>query len=243
MVDQKPDTLYASLLDRVSDFAFDESVARVFPDMIQRSVPGYTTIIPMIELITARYVKHNTYCYDLGCSLGASTLAMRHGMNETQAQLIAIDNSPAMLERCSHYIQLDNSTTTVDLLCADIQSVQFQPASVITMNFTLQFLPPETREPLLRKIATSLVDGGVLILSEKICFEPDEQNHLESLHYNFKKTNGYTDMEISQKRSALEKVLIPEDKEKHIQRMKNAGFSSIFCWYQCFNFVSFLAIK
>ncbi len=243
MVDQQPDNIYATPLDRISDFAFDDSVARVFPDMIQRSVPGYTTIIPMIELMTARYVQANTHCYDLGCSLGASTLAMRHGMKQSNARLIAVDNSPAMLERCRHYIELDNEPTPVELVCQDVLTVDFELASVITMNFTLQFLPPEQRPALLARIAEAMIDGGALILSEKIFFAEDEQSHLEALHYDFKKANGYSQMEISQKRTSLEKVLIPETREAHIQRLKEAGFSQVFTWYQCFNFVSFLAIK
>jgi tRNA (cmo5U34)-methyltransferase len=243
MVDQRPDRIYATPLQKISDFTFDESVARVFPDMIQRSVPGYTTIIPMIELMTERYVQPNTFCYDLGCSLGASTLAMRHGMKKTNARLIAIDNSEAMLDRCSHYIELDNSPTPVELVCQDMLVTDFHPCSVVTMNFTLQFLPPNARFQILKQISDALTPKGVMILSEKICFDPSEQTHLEQLHLDFKKANGYSEMEISQKRSSLEKVLIPETIEKHKQRIIDAGFSEVFLWYQCFNFVSFLAIK
>jgi tRNA (cmo5U34)-methyltransferase len=243
MVDQRPDRIYATPLDKISDFTFDESVARVFPDMIQRSVPGYTTIIPMIELMTERYVQSDTYCYDLGCSLGASTLAMRHGMKKSNARLVAIDNSEAMLARCSHYIELDNSPTPVELVCQDVLETEFQSSSVMTMNFTLQFLPPETRLQLLKRIAEALNTNGAFILSEKVCFDASEQTHLEQLHLDFKKANGYSEMEISQKRSSLEKVLIPETIDKHKQRIIEAGFNEVFLWYQCFNFVSFLAIK
>ena len=244
MVDQKPDNIYASPLDRVADFAFDDAVARVFPDMIQRSVPGYTTIIPMIGLITERYAQSGTNCYDLGCSLGASTLAMRHGLKNIQSKLIAIDNSAAMIKRCEHYIELDNTFTPVELLCANILDIPIENASVVTLNFTLQFLPPENRVGMLEKIARGLHTGGALILSEKVHFNiPDEQNTLEALHYDFKKANGYSELEISQKRSALEKVLVPETIENHKQRLLDAGFSQVHLWYQCFNFVSLLAIK
>lgn len=244
MVDQKPDNIYASPLDRVTDFAFDDAVARVFPDMIQRSVPGYTTIIPMIGLITERYAKSGTNCYDLGCSLGASTLAMRHGLKNTQSTLIAIDNSEAMIKRCQHYIELDNGLTPVKLRCDDIRNVVIENASVVTLNFTLQFIRQEDRPNMLKNIANGLDAGGALILSEKVYFEPtQEQEALEALHYDFKRANGYSDLEISQKRSALEQVLIPETIEEHKQRLLSSGFSSVVVWYQCFNFVSFLAIK
>ncbi|MDX1451066.1 MAG: carboxy-S-adenosyl-L-methionine synthase CmoA [Oleiphilaceae bacterium] len=243
MKDQGPDKLFASPLDRVNDFAFDEAVARVFPDMIQRSVPGYTTIIPMIGLITERYAQDHTTCYDLGCSLGASTLAMRHGLAGKQARIVGVDNSEAMIERCQHYIELDNEQAPVRLQCRDIREIEFEPCSVVTLNFTLQFIPLEDRAALLTRIAEALVPGGVLILSEKLRFDPAEQTEQEELHWLFKRANGYSDLEIAQKRSAIEKVLLPETLDTHHARLQAAGFARSFVWYQCFNFASMLAIK
>jgi len=244
MTKQGPDNIYASPHDKVNEFAFDSAVARVFPDMIRRSVPGYTTIIPMIGIITEQYAQNNSYCYDLGCSLGASTLAMRHGLKNKQCQLVAVDNSPSMLERCNHYIELDNDTTPITQVCADIRDLDFEPCSVVTLNFTLQFLPPEDRSHLLRKIQQALLPGGVLILSEKICFEAQtEQGHLEELHWLFKKANGYSDLEVSQKRTALEQVLLPDTLDTHKARLSQAGFGATHLWYQCFNFMSLIAFK
>lgn len=240
----QPDKLYASPLDKVSHFQFDEAVARVFPDMIRRSVPGYTHLIPMLGLVTEQYAQNGSVCYDLGCSLGASTLAMRHGLKNRDCTLIGIDNSASMIERCRHYIELDNDTTPVELVCADILDIQFQPCSVVTLNFTLQFIAEAQRELLLTRIAQALKPGGVLILSEKIALPAEAGPHpLEQLHWLFKKANGYSDLEISQKRSALDNVLVPDTLDTHHQRLKNAGFSASYLWYQCFNFVSLLALK
>lgn len=238
------DNIFSKPLEKISDFAFDDAVARVFPDMIRRSVPGYTTIIPMIGIITEHYSKSDTCCYDLGCSLGASTLAMRHGLKTKDCELIAVDNSSAMLERCRHYIELDNEKTRVELVHADITQIAFKPSSVITLNFTLQFIDPDLRTELLTKIYKALIPGGVLILSEKICFDnASEQSALENLHWDFKKANGYSDLEVSQKRSALEQVLLPDSLEAHKTRLSASGFTSSHLWYQCFNFMSLIAIK
>ena len=240
----QPDNLFASPLEKVSDFAFDEAVARVFPDMIRRSVPGYTTIIPMIGIITEHYAQDHSVCYDLGCSLGASTLAMRHGLKNKTCDLIAIDNSQAMLERCRHHIELDNELTAVDLICADINDITFKPCSVVTLNFTLQFIAPELRLQLLSKIYSALLPGGVLILSEKICFDDaHEQLSLEQLHWDFKRANGYSELEVSQKRSALEQVLLPDTLDTHKERLTKANFDASHLWYQCFNFMSLIAFK
>jgi tRNA (cmo5U34)-methyltransferase len=241
--EQQTDRLFATER-KPEDFRFDASVARVFPDMIRRSVPGYTTVIPMIEVITEQYAQPGTNCYDLGCSLGASTLAMRHGISDRNCTLTGVDNSSAMLDRCQHYIALDDSPLPVTLRCEDILSTELDNASVTTLNFTLQFIPPEERSMLLARIAGATCPGGVLILSEKIRFDSaTEQSVQTRLHHEFKRANGYSDLEISQKRSAIEQVLIPETLADHKQRLAAAGFNQILVWYQCFNFVSMLAIK
>lgn len=241
--EQATDRLFATER-KPEDFRFDASVARVFPDMIRRSVPGYTTIIPMIEVITEQYAQPGSNCYDLGCSLGASTLAMRHGIGDKDCQLFGVDNSAAMIERCEHYIALDDSSLPVALRCEDILDTELSNASVTTLNFTLQFVPPEQRAELLTRIASATRPGGVLILSEKIRFESEQEQEIQTrLHHEFKRANGYSDLEISQKRSAIEQVLIPETLAAHRQRLLSAGFDQVLLWYQCFNFVSMLAIK
>ncbi len=240
---QALDRLFASERE-TEDFRFDASVARVFPDMIRRSVPGYTTIIPMIEVITEQYARPGSHCYDLGCSLGASTLAMRHGIGDRDCTLTGVDNSAAMIERCEHYIALDDHPLPVTLRCEDILDTFIDKASVTTLNFTLQFVAPERRGELMRRIADATLPGGVLILSEKIRIESEAEQTIQTqLHHEFKRANGYSDLEISQKRSALEQVLIPETLAVHRRRLTEAGFDQVLVWYQCFNFVSMLAIK
>jgi tRNA (cmo5U34)-methyltransferase len=244
------DTLYANPLTNVSRFSFDQQVVDVFPDMIQRSVPGYATIISMIGDLTEVYAQPNSYCYDLGCSLGAATLAMRHAIKHQDCKIIGVDNSPAMIARCHELISLDTAQgvqekkTPVELIEGNIEEMGIESASVVVFNFTLQFIDKEKRLSILQKIFNGLNLGGVLILSEKIVF--DDQLHqqlMTELHHNFKRANGYSDLEIAQKRSALDNVLIPETIDTHKQRLRDAGFSSVDVWFQCFNFASFIAIK
>lgn len=244
MSDHKPDRLYADPLAEVSRFAFDQTVVDVFPDMIKRSVPGYATIINMIGDLAERYVQPNSRCYDLGCSLGAATLAMRHRIRAANCRIVAIDNSSAMIERCRQVMNADSGAPEVELICADVQSVQPRNASMAVLNFTLQFIPPEQRLALLRQLYEGLQPGGVLILSEKVAFEDRLHNELMiELHHNFKRANGYSELEIAQKRSALEQVLMPETLTVHRERLRLAGFTSVDVWFQCFNFASLIAIK
>ena len=239
-----PDTLFADPRDRIIDFVFDESVARVFPDMIRRSVPGFDSITAMIGLLAEHYVQPQSNCYDLGCSLGAATLSMRSRLRKEQCRIIAVDNSPAMVERCRENIGKNNGSVPVEIICADIQDVPIQGASIVVLNFTLQFIALERRLELLKNIYKGMLPGGVLILSEKITFsDRAERECQESMHAAFKRANGYSKMEISQKRTALENVLIPNSLEEHKQRLNLAGFEKIQTWFQCFNFASLLAIK
>jgi tRNA (cmo5U34)-methyltransferase len=224
-------------------FTFDSAVARVFPDMIRRSVPGYAETVAMSGVIAGEYARDNTNLYDLGCSLGAVTLAMRHGVKAHNCKIIGIDSSSAMIEQAGHYIALDEGSVDVELLCADITAQAIENASVVALNYVLQFIAQSQRLDLLTQIAQGLNAGGALILSEKICFDDEEQPLQDKLHLDFKRANGYSDLEIAQKRSAIENVLIPETEHVHVTRLKQAGFSQVIRWYQCFNFVSYLAIK
>jgi tRNA (cmo5U34)-methyltransferase len=240
----KQDTLYANPLGEVSRFAFDQQVVDVFPDMIKRSVPGYATIINMIGNLAGIYTKANTHCYDLGCSLGAATLAMRHGIRNSDCKIIGVDNSQAMIDRCQQLIAADTTDVKVELINTNIQDIDIQNASMAVLNFTLQFIAIEQRLDLLSKIAKGLNRGGVLILSEKVIFEDQpHQDLMTDLHHNFKRANGYSDLEIAQKRSAIENYLIPETLDTHRQRLRQAGFASVDVWFQCFNFASIIAIK
>jgi tRNA (cmo5U34)-methyltransferase len=238
------DNLYANPLPQVAAFAFDESVVSVFPDMIKRSVPGYATIINMIGNLAERYAQADSYCYDLGCSLGAATLAMRHRIQAANCSIIGVDNSPAMIARCEQVIAADSAEVDVTLQCADLLDQPIENASVVVLNFTLQFIAIEKRAEILQKIYRGLRPGGVLILSEKLAFDDEQHQALMiELHHNFKRANGYSDLEIAQKRSAIENVLIPETLSIHRQRLKDAGFASVDVWFQCFNFASMIAIK
>lgn len=238
------DSLYASPLGEVSAFKFDESVVQVFPDMIQRSVPGYGTIISAIGLLTAKFAQENSVCYDLGCSLGAAAVAMRQQISAQNCRIVAVDCSEAMVAQCRRNLSLLPNDIDVDVQCADIRDIVIERASVVVLNFTLQFIPLADRTAFLSKIYQGLLPGGILILSEKLAFEDERQQALQvDMHHLFKKSQGYSDMEISQKRSALETVLIPESFATHQARLKSLGFDSVEVWFQYFNFASMIALK
>ncbi|MDO6684778.1 MULTISPECIES: carboxy-S-adenosyl-L-methionine synthase CmoA [unclassified Agarivorans] len=241
---QGKDKLFSQPITQLGEFRFDDQVAEVFPDMIQRSVPGYSNIVSTIGHLTEQFHQADTKLYDLGCSLGAATLAMRRGVKHNNVEIVAVDNSPAMLERCQKHLDAFRGSVPVTLICDDICDVDISNASVVVLNFTLQFIAQEQRLALIKKIYNGMVKGSLLIVSEKFHFaESTTQSLISELHLDFKRANGYSELEISQKRSSLDNVLVPDTIEQHKQRFKEAGFSASELWFQCFNFGSLVAIK
>ncbi|MFG0583674.1 carboxy-S-adenosyl-L-methionine synthase CmoA [Ectopseudomonas khazarica] len=244
---QESDRLFAQPLADVPDFVFNEDVVRVFPDMIKRSVPGYPTIVENIGVLAGQFAQAHTTLYDLGASLGAVTQALRRHVRSDGCRVIAVDNSPAMVSRCSEYLHAQDAMfqelLPVEVIEADILALPLQPTSLVTLNFTLQFIPPERRLELLTRIRQALLPGGALILSEKLRFEDEAQHELlTELHVAFKRANGYSELEIAQKRSAIENVMKPDSLEQHRERLLAAGFSKVVPWFQCLNFASLVAL-
>jgi tRNA (cmo5U34)-methyltransferase len=240
------DTLFDSGIQKAGDFVFDERVVRVFPDMINRSVPGYSLVVPMIGLLARQYASDHSNLYDLGCSLGAVSLAMRSAVQAKGTRIWAVDNSKGMISKLKSSLQENSGSGLPDIqpLHQDVLETGIENASVVVLNFTLQFLDPAKRADLLRKIAQGLIPGGVLVLSEKIRFEdPQEQALQTHWHHEFKRAQGYSDLEIAQKRDALENVMKPDSMQQHRLRLKEAGFNHVYPWFQGFNFVSMVAFR
>ena len=242
--DKNRDTLFATPDSGIGQFTFDENVAKVFDDMIHRSVPGYDAIITMIGILAERYAKEGTCIYDLGCSLGEVTFSIIDNIKERRVRIIAVDNSPAMIEKLQERLKANRLQSRVELNLEDIRKLEISDASMVVLNFVLQFLDPDQRTPLLKKIFEGMLPGSILVLSEKIAFEDKQESEFQiNVHHDFKKLQGYSDLEISQKRAALEKVLVPDTRNIHMQRLKDIGFSETYLWFQCFNFISIVAIK
>ena len=239
--EQGRDEVFSRPLGEVRAFEFNETVARVFQDMISRSVPGYDLLLRMIGLYASIFLQPNSRVYDLGCSLGEASLVIADQSTAADCDIIAVDNSTAMIDKCRQH---PLTRPPIDWRCEDIRHTDIHNASMVVLNLTLQFLSPDERPGLLQKIFDGLNPGGILVLSEKIVFADAAQNErMQQLYLGFKKTMGYSDLEISQKRNALETVLIPDNEQQHEERMRSVGFTEIYQCFRGFNFVSYLAIK
>lgn len=242
-MEQSKDQLF-NTTSPVSAFQFDERVAAVFSDMIHRSVPGYEVLLHLIGCLASSHVPEGTTCYDLGCSLGAVSLVLQRAIAAPGCQIVAVDQSQAMVERCRKNVSLSLGRVPIEVVCGDVATTPIANASLVVLNYTLQFIAPEERKALLERIHESLVPGGVLVLSEKLAFNyPAEAQTHQRLYDQFKRSMGYSDLEISQKRTALENVLIPDCEQAHQARFAEAGFAGSMRWFQALQFTSFLAWK
>ena len=236
------DTLFATPME-TSPFEFNAQVADVFDNMIQRSVPGYNFLLDVIAVLGQRYGVEHSQCYDLGCSLGTTSLRLRQNL-PASCHVIGVDNSAAMVSRCQHNMARDHSQASYEICQQDIQSTHIENASIVILNFTLQFIDDDERQSILNKIYAGMRPGGVLLLAEKVCFDTPGQQQLQTdLYHDFKRLQGYSDLEVAQKRAALENVLVPNTLEQHHKRLLGAGFKQIEVCMQCFNFAALLAFK
>jgi len=225
-------------------FTFNEEVTEVFEDMIDRSVPGYTSSLRLIENLSRKYFIEGTHCYDLGCSLGASSMSLIKAMGKREGKIFAIDNSPAMIAACEQKCADLIKTGKVKFIKQDVNEAQIDKASVVIINFVLQFLNSKDRDGLLKKVFLGMKQGALLILSEKIHFDNKFRNQtIDNLHHQFKSNNGYSKMEISRKRDALEGVLLTDLGTLHFQRLESIGFKKVRKVMTNLNFMTLVAGK
>jgi tRNA (cmo5U34)-methyltransferase len=235
------DQVFAKPLSEIKAFEFNEAVTRVFRDMISRSVPGYDLLLRMIGLYANVFVQDDSRVYDLGCSLGDVSCIVASQAVAKNISIIAVDNSPSMIEKCR---QLDVTEPAIDWQCDDIENISIDNASMVVLNLTLLFFDKNQRQGLLERIYQGLNSGGVLVLTEKVLMdEAEHDQRMVQFYQAFKRTQGYSELEISQKRTALENVQVPDHESQLQKRLQDVGFNEIYQCFRCFNFVSYLAIK
>ena len=236
------DRLFAGPDAPTADFVFDRRVAKVFADMLDRSVPGYRELLRLIGLIAAEHLAPGARVVDLGCSLGAGSAAILARIADPGLRILAVDNSPAMIDGLRERLPDAVASGRLVPRCADIAEAELADADLVLLNLTLQFLPREARLPLLRRIRAGLAPGGMLLLTEKVNWsDATTSGRMTRVYEAFKRANGYSDTEIARKRAALERVLVPDAIETHEERLRAAGFERIERWFQCLGFVGWIA--
>lgn len=222
----------------VVDFQFDERTVAVFADMIHRSIPAYASLLQMTAVVAGQFLRDGDHVYDLGCSLGGVSLAIRQFV-PAQVQISAIDLSAAMVQRLTDYVA-GSGIDNIEVIQADITDYPLQACRVAVLNFVLQFIAPEQRDTVLAKIYSALPTGGALLLAEKT--RPDDER-LQQWYEAFKRSQGYSELAIAQKRESLENVMKTDTAAVIEARLSRAGFMQIFPYYQGLPFRAWVAMK
>jgi tRNA (cmo5U34)-methyltransferase len=238
------DTLFNKKGKLRSDFVFGKETAEVFDDMLDRSVPFYQEIQRMIGDIAADFAMPGTNLYDLGCSTCNTFLSIEKRIPE-DVMFIGIDSSKEMLQKAEEKLSLSRFPRKYELICLDInKGISIANASVVIMNLTLQFVRPLYREKVVSQVVSGLNEGGCLILVEKVLSKDSTINRLFiNYYYEFKKRQGYSELEIAQKREALENVLIPYHFDENRELLLKSGFRGCDEFFRWYNFFGMLAIK
>lgn len=238
------DKVFSEEIKNPADFKFGATVANAFDDMVERSVPFYNEIQRMIIELAAEHAIPHTQVVDLGCSTGTTMIGLNPYV-EKNIKFIGIDDSAEMLKKCDAKLKEAKFEREYELVEADLhEELHIENASVVIFCLTLQFVRPIYREKLLKKIYDGLVPGGVLIISEKILAEDSLFNrNFIKYYYDYKRRNQYSEMEISQKREALENVLIPYKLSENFKILKEAGFQHVETFFKWYNFSGFIAVK
>lgn len=226
------------------DFIFNERVAQVFDDMLDRSVPFYHEVILSIAKILQSTLQNGEHIVDLGSATGSTLLQLSSLLEKKGFHFTGIDNSTAMLDKARLKTELFSKQESLQFILGDIMNMELPAASAFILNYTLQFIRPLNREKFLTRLFTNLRPGGICILSEKIIsHHPGLNRKYIDIYHQFKKERGYSELEIAKKREALENILIPCSLEENRAMLQSAGFTEVEPFFQWFNFVSFLAVK
>lgn len=241
------DQVFASTAARGSDFEFNAEVAAVFDDMLERSIPFYREQQAAVQDVAHKYYVPKTRVYDLGCSTATTLIGLGRRLGE-EARLIGYDSSEPMLQRARQNVEQAGLGDRIELTCGDLNGdlaqLPLSRASVVTVCWTLQFIRPLRRDALVRWIHQGLVQGGAVIVTEKVLTgDGDLNRHFIELYYDFKRRNGYSTEEVLKKREALENVLVPYRIEENLELFRRNGFAVAEPFFQWFNFAAFLCVK
>lgn len=241
------DEVFGNTAARGGDFQFNEEVANVFDDMLVRSVPFYLEQQGLIEEIAQRFASPDSLVVDLGCSTGTTLIRLARRL-DSSIKLVGYDNSEPMLERARIKAADAGVSDRIVFSYGDFNqnfdALVINNASVVTICWTLQFVRPLCRDRLIRKVYQGMVDGGVLIVTDKVLTNDSNMNRFFiDFYYDFKRRNHYSEEEISKKREALENVLIPYRLDENLELFRRNGFSTVETFFQWYNFAGFLCVK
>jgi tRNA (cmo5U34)-methyltransferase len=225
-------------------WSFDDEVARVFDDMLERSIPQYETMRGLVFEVGKGFVRPGTKVVDLGCSHGGALAPFVSAFGPS-VSYVGVEVSSPMLEASRRRFEKEIEAGTLALLDLDLRRGYPDVQASLTLSvLTLQFTPIEHRPRIVQDVHDHTVDGGAFVLVEKVLGGSARLDGLlTDLYHGLKRASGYTQEEIDRKRLSLEGVLVPVAAAWDEDLLRRAGFRDVECFWRCLNFAAWIAVK
>jgi tRNA (cmo5U34)-methyltransferase len=226
-------------------WVFDDEITRVFPDMLERSIPGYRSMREVVTRTATKYAAKNGCIVDLGVARGDALMpvVMECLANNTYC---GYDVSEPMLDAARESFGSLSPEGIVTIERHDLREglPEGDTWTVALSVLTLMFVPIEYRQQILADIYDRLDNGGAFILVEKVLGDDASLNtRLVEMYYDIKRQNGYDDDSIDRKRLALEGVLVSLRASENERMVRSAGFEQVECIWRYLNFAGWVAVK
>lgn len=226
-----------------SQWKFTQEVADVFENMLERSIPELDGMRDVVTRLACKFALPNTQVIDLGCSAGGSLIPIIREKGRT-VSYIGVENSVPMIEKAEELIGALNVDYLLQNMDLRSQFPQADNCSVILSVLTLQFIPMEHRQSLLHRVISSLNSGGAFVLVEKVLGNDHFLNDLmTTLYQQMKRDNGYSEVQIAEKKRSLENALVPVSARSNEELLRSAGFKHVECIWRNLQFVGWIAVK
>ena len=224
------------------EWRFDKNVSQAFDSHVRKSVPFYEEIQRMVIELSEYFVRDQSVVYDLGCSTGTTLdmLSNAH-VGKEDAQFIGFDLSKFMIKEARKKVNRPN----VRFYHKNVLDVEFSPpANFVTSLFTMQFLTLAERRTLLERIYEGLIEGGGLLIVEKVSSDHSVfEDMWTELYWDFKRRQGFTPEQIVEKANSIRGVMKPLTSDENIDLLWQAGYSRVDVFFKWYNWAGVLGIK
>lgn len=194
-------------------FAFDEEVAKIFPNMAERSIPHFLAAHKAHAKIVAASpdIKAATeFCVlDVGASRGHFYQYLLGQGLDAKMSYTAVDSSAPM---CA---LMREEFPDIEVLEMDVTGPDFVPRlhqhqwDVVYCNYVLQFLPQHLQAQTLMRLCEAVKPGGLFFLGHKSQHSGWLGEQAHELYVQWRIANGYSRAEVEAKTAALKGSMFP----------------------------------
>ena len=221
------------------DFSFADH-ASTFDEHINASIPGYDQLVEKCVGLSRRFVQNHTSVVDLGCTTGKllERLSNQNHPSRKKSRYIGIDVEPTFRKQWK-LRKARNTQFVVDDICR----FPFERVSYACNLFTLPFIPVPDKIPLLKRIHAGLVEGGAMLIAEKIYASTGRLQDALTFQFYDHKLKSFSECELLNKERSLRGQMTLLTEAELREGLRAAGFREVEAVWGNFPFLALLALK